>query len=196
MASPAKGLKLFGCPSSCHLARELVLCSVYRPGSCSGTDIDLITYIDQTIPAIRRFGSKLILAGDFNVHREAWLNSTKTTHAGEMMENLCAFHGLLQHVDQPTRGLNTLDLVMSDMGCPAAVCTLAPPLGSSDHACVVVDFAIQTQSEPNTRRTVWRYTDADWDRLAHFFATTNWDDLMSSEPNSNCSHIRPISLKV
>ena len=101
---PCQGFELIMLSIVLSSGERAVLCSVYRPGSCSGTDIDLIRYIDQTIPAIRGFGSKLILAGDFNVYSEAWLNSTKTTHAGEMLEDLCAFHGLLQHVDQPMRG--------------------------------------------------------------------------------------------
>ena len=59
---PCQGFEVIWLSIVLSSGERAVLCSVYRPGSCSGTDIDLIRYIDQTIPAIRRFGSKLILA--------------------------------------------------------------------------------------------------------------------------------------
>ena len=58
---------------------KIVLGRVYRPGSCGPGDRSLIHHLDDTLPLARQHGASLILAGDFNVHNRAWLNSSKTT---------------------------------------------------------------------------------------------------------------------
>ena len=60
--------------------------------------------------------------------------------AGELLEDVCTIHNLQRHVQHPTREENTLDLISSnydDQTC----CTVHPPIGQSDHSCVVADFS-------------------------------------------------------
>ena len=168
--------------------QKIVVCAVYRPGSCSESDVRILEYLDDTLEAARAHGSKIIIAGDFNVHNTAWLGSTKTTKAGELAEDLCALHGLYQHIDQPTRGLNTLDLVLSDFKSPVHV-AVQPPIGHSDHAVLRVDFTIPMYREPKTSRTVWRYNLADWPRLKHDFCSTDWHSMLSGTVDVACSSI-------
>ena len=104
----------------------------------------------------RSEGSRIILAWDFNVHNRQWLNSTRTTVAGEYAEDMCILHGLEQHVTMPARGNNTLDLIMSDFPLRVTV-TTQPPLGASDHVVLIADFPTLVPKEPLTHRTVWRY---------------------------------------
>ena len=54
------------------------------------------------------------------MHNATWIRSTKTTPAGEALENVCAAHHLAQQVADATRGNNTLDLVISDVEGPVA----------------------------------------------------------------------------
>ena len=89
-----------------------VIGAVYRPGSASGHGISLLQHLDVHA---RRHGSHVLIAGDFNVHRESWLGSSKTTPAGEYTEELGAVHGLQQHVQCATWERNRLDLVLSDL---------------------------------------------------------------------------------
>ena len=168
--------------------QKIVVCAVYRPGSCSESDVHILEYLDDTLEAARAHGSKIIIAGDFNVHNTAWLGSTKTTKAGELAEDLCALHGLYQHIDQPTRGLNTLDLVLSDFKSPVHAAA-QPPIGHSDHAVLRVDFTIPMYREPKTSRTVWRYNLADWPRLKHDFRSTDWHSMLSGTVDEACSSI-------
>ena len=122
------------------------------------------------------------------MHNTAWLGSTKTTKAGEIAEDLCALHGLYQHIGQPTRGLNTLDLVLSDFKSPVHV-AVQPPIGHSDHVVLRVDFTIPMYREPKTSRTVWRYNLADWPRLKHDFRSTDWHSMLSGTVDVACSSI-------
>lgn len=128
------------------------------------------------------------MASDFNLHNSHWLKSAKTTAVGELLQDVCALHDLVQHVQQPTRGRNTLDLVMSDTGVRTRYST-HPPIGQSDHSCVIIDFFLRAYQEPKTSRAVWRYGDVDWPRLRHFFKSKNWDALLSGSTDESCAKL-------
>ena len=83
-----------------HGRKKLVVGALYRPGSAPGHDTSLLEHLDACLDHARSHGSNIILAGDFNVHNESWIGSSKTTRAGEYLEELCAAHGLHQHVDK------------------------------------------------------------------------------------------------
>ena len=124
-------------------ARNIILGAAYRPGSCSYSDISLLEYVDEYLASLDRTDSYIVMAGDFNVHNESWLHSSHTTTAGQFLEDVCITHGLTQHVDFPTRGVNTLDLVLSDY--PFGVqATHHAPLGKSDHCCILEQHATET----------------------------------------------------
>ena len=80
--------------------------------------------------------------------------SVKTTKAGELAEDICKLHGLKQHIHIPTRGPNTLDLILSDFSGDVTV-TGHPPLGASAHACLLAIIPAPALRERLTKRTVW-----------------------------------------
>lgn len=167
---------------------RLGLCGAYRPGTSADTDIDLFTAMEAGIDRVRQTCSHVILAGDFNVHNTPWLGSSRTTLAGETAEDMCYLHNLQQHVSEPTRGNNILDLVMSDI--PGAVTTTTQaPLGRSDHCVILCDFALTPPREPPTSRTVWRYQQADWNRLRAFFRSTDWENVLMDDVNRSCANL-------
>ena len=65
------------------------VCGAYRPGTFSDTDTALLDAIDAGIDHAKITCSRVIVAGDFNVHNTAWLGSSRTTVAGEAAEDLC-----------------------------------------------------------------------------------------------------------
>ena len=165
---------------------NLVIGAVYRSGSSADSDITVLEQIDRSLDSFSSTGSQILLAGDFNVHNAEWLGSSKTTRAGERLEEICAEHGLVQHVDEPTRGLNTLDLIISNFPGRVTTQTLSP-LGRSDHCVVVADFHDQKlHSEPPSSRRVWRYNKADWHRLRHFLCQTDWSTILTEHPEVAC----------
>ena len=97
-------------------------------------------------------------------------------------------HGVEQLVDQPPHGCNALDLIISDLPVELLVSVL-PPLGKSDHACLLADFQIRVSRELPMSRTVWRYQHADWARLRHFLRTTNWAAIARNDPDLSCTGI-------
>ena len=127
---------------------RIVLRTVYRPGSCSGSDTKFLDYLDSELEPVCLHGEKVIIAGDFNIHNEFWLRSNKHTLAGELAEEFCHLHGLEQHVDVPKRGCNTLDLTMSDFSAHVSVRCLAP-LGTPDHTIIIADFSTMPSETQN-----------------------------------------------
>ena len=61
---------------------KVVLCAVYRSGSLPGDDVELLRHLDSSLDIARRHGARVIAAGDFNVHNQSWLNSTKPRKQG------------------------------------------------------------------------------------------------------------------
>ena len=159
-----------------HGRKKLVVGALYRPGSAPGHDTSLLEHLDTCLDLARSHGSNILLAGDFNVHNEAWLGSSKTTPAGEYLEELCASHGLHQHVQVATRGNNPLDLLISDLGDQMRVQTTSP-IGNSDHCVLLASISTRPQRESRTSRRVWRYNQADWGRLRKFYRDVDWDML-------------------
>ena len=171
--------------------QSVVIGALYRPGSCADNDTCLIEYLGPALDVARTHGTHIVLAGDFNVHHETWLCSSKTTVAGEALEELCAEHQLHQHVLQPTRGLNTLDLILSNMPVPIDT-TVKAPLGRSDHGVVLADFYLTPDAEQATSRTVWRYNQADWGRLRAFYRTTDWSTIVTDDPEESCRKLSDV----
>jgi len=176
------------CISALASNTHVIICAAYRSGSSAPNDIKLFEHLDQVIPQVRSQGSKLIVAGDFNVHNRLWLGSNKTTLAGEFAEDVCNLHGLTQHVSQPTRGDNILDLIMSDFPSNVKVSS-QPPLGCSDHITLIADFPTLPSVETPTSRTVWRYNQADWPRLCHHFRTFDWNSIFTNSPEESCRNV-------
>ncbi|XP_065193026.1 uncharacterized protein LOC135824224 [Sycon ciliatum] len=171
---------------------KIVFCALYRSGSSSESDISLIEYLEETLLAVRHLGDYVLITGDFNVHNTAWLGSTKTTVAGEALEDLCASHYLTQHVSEPTRKNNTLDLVISDLPGAASV-TTGPPLGRSDHVTILTEFkTVRPRKEQPALRIVWQYARADWGRMRAHLSRINWPTVLSNDPDAACEALTGI----
>ena len=85
-----------------------------------------------------------IFCGDFNIHNPDWVCSTtkKADVAGRIAQEFCEIYGFNQLVDFPTRGRNTLDLIITSF---AGSTTPLPGLGTSDH--VAVSFTVNVEVE-------------------------------------------------
>ena len=152
-------------------------------------------YLDTHLATLCASGTGIILTGDFNVHHKAWLGSSKTSKAGEELEDLCSSYGLSQHVHFPTRGCNPLDLVISDCPTPVSV-TVHPPLGRSDHNVIIADFSrYSPHHQPKTARTVWRYHQADWGRFRHYLKEFNWAEVIQDDAEEACSELSAVIRK-
>ena len=112
----------------------------------------------------------MVLLSDFNVHNQSWLNSKCTDADGVEAEEMCDMFGLSQLVHFPTRGKNTLDLVMSSTPGSA---TPVEPMGSSDHKPVRIVLQVGSQPPPTPRvQSVYDWASAPW---SHMNGALKWD---------------------
>ena len=131
---------------------KVVLCAVYRSRSSPGDDVELLRHLNSSLDIARRHRARVIVAGDFNVDNQSWLNSAKNTKAGEYLEDIASIHGLEQHVAEPTRGNALLDLAFSDFPSNI-ISSCGAPLGASDHATITIDFPLHCLRH---HRTIFR----------------------------------------
>ena len=83
---------------------------------------------------------KVVFLGDFNVHNSKWICSVSPTdEAGVNAQHMCESFGLHQLVGFPTRGGNTLDLIISHL--PGQAVAMANS-GTSDHIAIAFDIQI------------------------------------------------------
>ena len=130
------------------------------------------------------------LCGDFNVHHKEWLCSRITSEEGKRCHEFSTIYGLTQIVKGPTRvpdvigqTANLLDLFLTTVPdkCDS---TTSSPLGSSDHSVVVVkiDAKCKESNDAPFHRTVFRYSEADWDSLRLFIADAPISSFFKNKP--------------
>ena len=110
-----------------------ILCVYRQPG-----DTDL-TVTDSLNCFISDHNLPIILLGDFNVHHQEWLASSRISAASRSLREFCELNGLAQLVNTPTRSSSILDLIITPY-C-GTVC-YHPPLGTSDHVSLLTFFSL------------------------------------------------------
>ena len=140
--------------------QSVILAALYRP------TINDLAQMEDLCDAIwnlvqRHSESPIWIAGDINLPDIDWSTLSVSSHQyaialNETYLQLLAATGMEQLVDFPTRGRNTLDIVMTNRPSLTNRCESLPPL--SDHHLVFVDVSIKaTRRKPVKRKILlWR----------------------------------------
>ena len=106
-------------------------------------------------------GIRVAFIGDTNVHNNDWICSVSPTDPGGIAaQEFCELFGMHQLVHFPTRGDNTLNIVLSGvMGEAVPIASF----GNSDHIALSLSFAIEN-GVPSTpeRHKVRDWKNAPW----------------------------------
>ena len=110
----------------------------------------------------------IILAGDFNCPDIDWNNLTVKNNAQDKdiqrsMLELTSVHGLTQIHDEPTRGNNQLDLVLTSN--PSLVKSSTNIPGISDHAIIITDMDTKPHYQKTKATKRYIYSKANWDNI-------------------------------
>ena len=138
----------------------VLVANVYRPPRCSKT-----TFLDEFAEMLtlieRGFSEKLIICGDFSL---PGLNSISID---DRLSTLLDTHGYQQHVSEPTRCNNLLDLLItpisSEMQTLVSNVTVVSSNDLSDHNLVIGDLSIRRIKQAATQHSL------HYDSL-HYFA--------------------------
>ncbi|MDJ0596593.1 MAG: reverse transcriptase family protein [Pleurocapsa sp. MO_226.B13] len=128
--------------------------------------------------------NKICVVGDFNMAHINWMDITGDQDSTEFL-NTVQDNFLQQHVTQPTRGDNILDLVLSNRENLVKEVKVEDGLGNSDHN--VITFLIQVKIETDKNlMTVPNFRRANFDGLREHLRMTDWEhNLGASEENNN-----------
>ena len=169
---------------------SVLLAVCYCKPAPDGGILDRTTTILQAAMARHPYHG-LIALGDFNLPNIRWTPSaqgtgwaratvTRPNQRSTGFLDSCMLAGLCQHVSQPTRGDNTLDLVLSSM--LHVETTVRQGVFESDH-CEVTCVVQQVKHHVPlvTRAKAFDYKHADFDGLCEALHLLPWSILDDSE---------------
>ena len=152
----------------------------YRPPS---SQLHIFNSLFDTLFSIRSAHfSNFVLVGDFNVN---FLNTDH--HLFSKVRELMDSFALSQVVNSPTHNTSSshpslIDLVfVSNMNC-FCQCHVIPQLANSDHHGLIVhmkDSHQRTTFNHSTRRKVWQYKHADFDRANDLLMDLDLDNIIN-----------------
>jgi hypothetical protein len=124
---------------------------------------------------------RLVLTGDFNCPGIDWTNSTTRGLIDQELFTFSLEHALHQHVFEPTRGGNVLDLVFSSDVSLVDNVEVCPPL-SSDHNVIRFDV---TAESPNKKEDTNKrnFAKADYGDIKEFLRGVDWIALQNMFPS-------------
>ena len=175
--------ELLWCEINLAGSQTLHVGSYYRPNVANNTSLDLL---DQSLDRIASSHS-VILGGDFNLPDWDWtVPSLKpgcsyvTNH--ERLADIMEDHGLSQHVTRPTRGDNTLDLLLTNKPNSTIQSQVIPDI--SDHDVPLVEVDIRPPRSVKKPRDIPRFKSASWDEFRDYI-TTKGQEITSTPPDAN-----------
>ena len=86
-------------------------------------------------------------------------------------------------MQEPTRVTSTGGATLIDLALVSNLeaierCSVIPPLANSDHNGISLTMNLRKPSKPTTKRSIWRYTQADFDKASEMIDTYDWDSLL------------------
>ena len=144
---------------------QLDIIGVYRPGK-SDSDLDLIDKLVQYAGTGQE--RNVFIGGDLNLPGVNWDGNASSRNHDQVMANRMIWEsGMIQVVSEPTRGNNTLDVVLikpNELWKQTSVLD-----GICDHKLLLVDLSIRAEKKLNKReRVVKQYHMVDQVALNEF----------------------------
>jgi hypothetical protein len=160
--------------------QSIIVASLYRPTDNNQDVIDELTRCITQL-CVDNPGAAIWIAGDINLPDINWENSTIVSHQYKRSINESFLHlldttGLEQIIDFPTRGSNTLDIVVTNRPSLINRCSGLP--GFSDHDIVFIDINVRAIRRKPVRRKIFLWKRADLDCIRERIKT--WSDKFVS----------------
>lgn len=121
----------------------------------------------------------VFLCGDFNLPQ---YSQVKKCNSSSILSNFANGQNLTQIVDFPTRGQNILDLIFVSNNFPKINVNQLPPLGKSDHHCIVATLEYNPKNHHTSQNNISRDFDfkkGNYLALNQYFNNISWNFLLS-----------------
>ncbi len=148
--------------------KTLYLSAYYNPKTSN--TIGYVEYGKSIEKACKIKNALVISAGDFNLPGWDWENNNIKPNTQHFMNhdqfgNILDDNSLQQLVKIPTRGTNTLDLIITNQ--PSSFNRIETLPGLSDHDIVFTEVNIQAKKSTQKPRNITLYRKANWDNIQH-----------------------------
>ena len=168
-------IKIHDCPYS----SDLCLGVLYNPPDNVGHVLSSLFSVLQNLPPT--LFSNFILLGDFNIN----FLEVSTTAFCQLNDLLLSFN-LTQVVNEPTRIVSSNKATLLDLALVSNLnflekCTVIPPLANSDHNGISLIVNQRKSPKPSIKRTIWKYSQADFVKASELIEETDWDQLFSGK---------------
>ena len=156
--------------------KKMAVIVFYRPPD---SDLNYIKEFKKTLQLIRSQNKfdQLIVCGDFNLPNIDW-NTGVTTNNNIINQHFTKTvkdHYLWQLVNFPTRGENTLDLILTNI--PDKIQNVAgfDDVLETDHKLIHFEINLKLQRKPRVERLVYDFAKPDWSSLKVLLSNSRWD---------------------
>lgn len=151
-----------------QFSRVRLICSYHaQHKNCFQTTTDVLSLLlDVEYP--------IIIAGDLNAPHISWAHlSSACTNCSKLL-SFAIKNGFIQHVNEPTRGDNILDLVFSNT--PYLIDSLTVDVHFSDHRAVLFNVLFNTSSAAKSPRLNFR--SANYQLINQQISSVNWFSVL------------------
>ena len=129
-----------------------------------------------------------IIMGDFNHGHIQWNSLESTGIEDQQFLFLIQDSFLTQHVLEPTRGENVLDIVLSSQKELVDNVKIFEPLGNSDHN--QIHFDINVKSESKNKKTYKRnFHKGNYKDMRKYLAKLDWNNMLMNKTAIECWNI-------
>ena len=122
----------------------------------------------------------VIICGDFNYPNINW-ETLHSTGDDQLFLDTTLDCFLKQHVEEPTRNKNILDLVLSTNGVSISNVSIDDPFGTSDHNTVKFSLQVSQNSKETWKTTYYDYRNGKYKKFAKFLSKMKWDTLFKEK---------------
>ena len=173
-------------------SRNTKVASIYRPPDTSVQSFEnLLTFLHNYLnPSDLNTHFEIVIMGDFNLPGISWecgsprIETKEPSKSEALLLTFMEDNFLTQHITQPTRQRNTLDLFLTNND-NMVLCTTSDETNISDHNIVSIKttYNIQTDTvlnRPPIPEQTFRSLNlqkADFDQINTHLENINWDDL-------------------
>ena len=162
---------------------KLTIGLVYRSPNINKEDN---TKIKNAIKEVSK--GECIIMGDFNHGHIQWNSLESTGIEDQQFLFLIQDSFLTQHVLEPTRGENVLDIVLSSQKELVDIVKIVEPLGNSDHN--QIHFDINVKSESKNKKTYKRnFHKGNYKDMRKYLAKLDWNNMLMNKTAIECWNI-------
>jgi len=130
-------------------------------------------------------GENCIIMGDFNHGHIDWQNGMSVGDRDREFHNVVQDCFLTQHVVEPTRGDNILDLILSTQKEIVDNVVIEEPLGNSDHNQITFQLNVFV-SKKKQKQMHRNFNKANYRAMAEYMEEKDWGTLMHNKNTSEC----------